>query len=416
MIELRRLLGGRPLVKATLWAVVCSLAVAGLVGFWMFERTVRPTSTQDKTAGKGRAPVVDTNVAIELTEVQARAVNIEPVGQSTFEVVKQAVGNIDFNQNMLVQVFTPYQGRIIATQANVGDRVERGQVLFTIDSPDLLQASSTLVAAAGVLTLQSRNLKRVSENLRGGGGPQNDVDQATSDQQTAEGALRAARDTMRLFGKTDEEIDRIVAERKADSTLIVRSPISGYITARTAAPGLFVQPGNAPAPFTIADTTTMWMVANVVESDSALLRVGQGVRVRVSAHGDRLFSGSIVVIGASVDPQTRRIMVRSEIKDPEQLLRAGMFANFSILVGSPFRATSVPDSAVVREGDGTMTVWVTQDRRHFEKRPVRIGLLQGGVTQILEGVEPGVLGGFRRRHLPEQQAADRLCRLIGSAD
>jgi cobalt-zinc-cadmium efflux system membrane fusion protein len=229
------------------------------------------------------------------------------------------------------------------------------------------------------------------DNLKGGGGAQKDVDQATSDLQAAEGALTAARNAMRIFGKTDRDVDKIIAERKAVSTLVVQSPIDGYVTARTAAPGLYIQPGNAPAPFTVADTSTMWMIANVVESDSALLRVGQEVRVRVGALPDREFSGTIVVLGASVDPQTRRIMVRSEIKDPERLLRAGMFANFTIRVGDPVRGTAVPDSAIVREGDGSRTVWVTTDRQHFGKRTVKVGLHQGGMAQILEGVRPGEL-------------------------
>jgi cobalt-zinc-cadmium efflux system membrane fusion protein len=260
--------------------------------------------------------------------------------------------------------------------------VEKGQALFTIDSPDLLQATSNLISAAGILVLQSHNLKRLTETLKGGGGAQKDVDQATSDHQAAVGALRAARDAMRIYGKTDEEVDKIVSDRKVDSTLIVRNSISGLVTARTAAPGLFVQPGNAPAPFTVADTSTMWMIANVVESDSALLRVGQEVRVQVAAYPNHGFEGSIVVVGA---------MVRSEIKDPDRLLRAGMFANFTIRIGDPIEATSVPNSALVREGDGTMTVWLTTDRRHFEKRTVKIGLRQGGATQIVEGVQPGDL-------------------------
>jgi cobalt-zinc-cadmium efflux system membrane fusion protein len=391
MVEWRNAFGALGLTRSRLRIAIFGLVVAGLLGVWLLERGGAQGVPPEKAGRTGRAPAVDTKVEVELTERQSRAVKIEAVGQSTFDLEKQAVGNIDFNQNMLVQVFTPYQGRILATHANVGDRITRGQVLFTIDSPDLLTASSNVIAAAGVLTLQTRTLKRVIENLRGGGGAQKDVDQSTSDQQSAEGALRAARDAMRIFGKTDEEVDKIIAERKADSTLVVRSPISGYVTARTAAPGLYVQPGNAPAPFTVADTSTMWMIANVVESDSALLRVGQEVRVRVAAYGDREFAGAITVIGASVDPNTRRVMVRSEIKDPEQLLRAGMFATFTIRIGNPFQTTSVPDTAIVREGDGTMTVWVTTDRRHFEKRTVKIGLQQRGATQILEGVQPGAL-------------------------
>jgi membrane fusion protein, heavy metal efflux system len=113
---------------------------------------------------------------------------------------------------------------------------------------------------------------------------------------------------MRLFGKTDTEIDRTIADRRVDRTLVVKSPISGLITARNAAPGLFVQPGNAPAPYSVADITTMWMLANVAESDSPFFHVGQKVNVRVMAYPGRLFEGRISTIGASVDPNTHRVL------------------------------------------------------------------------------------------------------------
>ena len=83
---------------------------------------------------------------------------------------------------------------------------------------------------------------------------------------------------MGFFGKSDEEIDKIIAQRQADSTLVVKSPIAGVITGRAAAPGLYVQPGVAPAPYTIADTSTMWMVANIVENDAPFLQIGQSVK------------------------------------------------------------------------------------------------------------------------------------------
>lgn len=377
-------------MKYRLWIAAGALVVIGLAALWWLG--LPPFSAPTVREGRAqRAPVQATTVEVELTEKQVNSLKIAPVGQATFEVQRSAVGNIDFNQNMLVQVFTPNPGRIIATYANVGDRVQKGQLLFTVDSPDLVQATSNLIQAAGVLALQNANLKRLTETLRGGGGAQKDVDQAKSDQQTAEGNLRAARDAARIFGKTEDEMDQIIRERKADSMLIVRSPITGQVTQRTAAPGLFVQPGNAPAPFTVADTSTMWMLANVVESDAPLFRVGQPIQVRVAAYPNRAFDGVITVLGAQIDPATRRLWVRSEIKDPDSLLRAGMFANFTISISAPIQATAVPNSAVVREGDGSMSVWVTTDRKRFEKRIAKIGLQQDGMTQILEGLEPGEL-------------------------
>ncbi|HLG45081.1 MAG TPA: efflux RND transporter periplasmic adaptor subunit [Reyranella sp.] len=367
-----------------------ALVVIALAGLWWLG--LPPFSGAPPKEGRTkRAEVQQANVEVTLSDKQVSSLKIAAVGRARFDVTRSAVGSIDFNQNMLVQVFTPNQGRIIATYANVGDRVQKGQVLFTVDSPDLLTAMSNLIQAAGVLVLQNANLKRLTETLRGGGGAQKDVDQARSDQQTAEGNLRAARDTVRIFGKTEEEIDQIIRERKADSVLVVRSPITGSVTQRTAAPGLLVQPGNAPAPFTVADTSTMWMLANVVEADAPLMRVGQPIIVRVSAYGNRQFDGAITVVGAQVDPATRRFLVRSEIRDPEQLLRAGMFATFTIRIAAPVETTAVPDDAVVREGDGSMTVWVTTDRRRFVKRTIKTGMQQNGSTEILEGLQPGEL-------------------------
>jgi cobalt-zinc-cadmium efflux system membrane fusion protein len=329
--------------------------------------------------------------SVDLSDTQLASVKVEPAQVRDFPVEKGAVGSIDFNEDMALQVFTPYQGRIIALFAEIGDDVKKGQTLFTIDSPDLLNAESTLIAAAGVLQLTSKNLARLRDLYTTRAVSQHDVEQATSDQQTAEGNFRAARDAVRIFGKADADIDRIVADRMADPTLVVPSPIDGRITARNAAPGLLVQPGNAPAPYSVADTNTMWMLANVAETDSPAFRVGQPVQVKLGAFPDRMFDGKITTIGATVDPNTRRVLVRSEVKDPQHELRSGMFGYFVIDIGAALRSPAVPLDGVVREGDGTMTVWVTADRRRFIKRTVKIGDALDGYRQILEGLQPGEL-------------------------
>jgi cobalt-zinc-cadmium efflux system membrane fusion protein len=340
------------------------------------------------TRPSGAAPAAD---SVELSDSQLASVKVGPVEEREFPVEKESVGSIDFNQDMTLPVFTPYAGRIIGLFAKIGDDVKKGQTLFTIDSPDLLNAESTLIAAAGVLELTTRNLARLRELYKTRAVSQKDLEQAVSDQQTAEGALRAARDSVRQFGKSDAEIDRIVAERIADPTLVIPSPITGRITDRNAAPGLYVQPGSAPAPYSVADVDTMWMLANVPETDSPAFRLGQAVRVKVIAHPDRVYDGKITTIGATVDPNTRRVLLRSDVEDPQHELRSGMFATFVIRTGNPVRSTAVPFDGVVREGDGTMTVWVTADRRRFSKRTVKIGLQRDGYRQILEGVQPGEL-------------------------
>jgi membrane fusion protein, heavy metal efflux system len=326
---------------------------------------------------------------VDLSDKQAATLKIAAVGSRDFTLFKTAVGTIDFNEDLLVQVFSQYPGKILQANFNIGDDVKAGEILFTIDSPDLLQAESTLLAAAGVLELEKRILARAINLLKTGGGAQKDVEQATSDQQTAEGNFKAARDSVRIFGKTDAEIDEVVDKRRVDSTLLVPSPIAGRIVARSAAPGFLTQPGNAPAPYSVADLSTMWMVANVIETDAPAYKLGQDVEVTVPAYPGTVFKGHVTAVGSIIDPSSRRQLVRSEIDDPQHLLRSGMFASFVIHVGDPVRSLAVPVNGIVREGDGTMTVWVTTDRRHFVKRTVKIGLQQDDWDQILEGLQPG---------------------------
>jgi membrane fusion protein, heavy metal efflux system len=371
------------------------IAIGGAALFWgrgfvglaegQSGRKEQTASVESNRSGPARMADEQT---VELAEKQAASLKIGPVASREFALLKTAVGAIDFNENLLVQVFSQYQGKILKAFYNIGDEVQAGHPLFTIDSPDLLQAESALLAAAGVLELQKRVLARATSLLKAGGSAQKDVDQSTSDQQTAEGNFKAAKDAVRIFGKSDAEVEQILVDRKVDSTLVVPSPISGRVVARNAAPGFLTQPGVAPAPYTVADLSTMWMLANVIETDAPAYKLGQEVEVRVPAYPDKVFKGHVTALGAMIDPNTHRQLVRSEIDDPEHLLRSGMFANFVIRVGDPVRSLAVPAEGVVREGDGTMTVWVTKDNRRFTKRTVKVGLQQDGWTQIREGLSP----------------------------
>ncbi|MDR3417004.1 MAG: efflux RND transporter periplasmic adaptor subunit [Nevskia sp.] len=353
-------------------------------------------------AGAGTAQAADAPAAAQATSVQApdasvdlndnqiKAIKFGPAQNHTFSPQRVAVGSIDFDENLAVQVFPPYQGRIIKAYAEIGDEVKKGQTLFTIESPDLIQAESTLIGAAGVYELTTAALARAKQLYENQGIAQKDMEQAASDQQTAEGALRAARDAVRVFGKSEAEIDAMVKLRKIDPALVVPAPLSGRVTARFAQPGLLVQPGNAPAPYAVADLSTMWMLANVAEVDSPLFHVGQDVQVKVMAFPDRDFAGRITTIGATVDPATHTAVVRSEVRDPRHELRPGMFATYVIHTGDMVSGAAVPLSGVVREGDGTMSIWLTTDKHRFTRRTVKIGIQQDGFDQILDaGLQPG---------------------------
>jgi cobalt-zinc-cadmium efflux system membrane fusion protein len=337
------------------------------------------------------APAASPNESVELTGAQLRSVSIMPANERNFTLERTAVGAIDFNEDMTVQVSPPYQGRIVQLLAKAGDRVSKGQVLFTIDSPDLLQAESALVSSAGVLQLTSKVLQRAKDLLPIQGIAQKDYEQAVSDQQAAEAAYKSARDAVRIFGKGDADMDRIVEQRRIESQMPVPSPLDGVVSARNAAPGTLVQPGGSPAPYTVADVSTKWMLANVPEAELPALHLGQDVDVKLPAYPDRIFHGRIDNIAEAVDPNTHRVTVRSDVRDSMNELRPQMFATFTVHMGGAARSVAVPYDAVVREGDGTMSVWVTTDQRRFVRRTVQLGIQQDGYDQVLDGIKTGEL-------------------------
>ena len=173
--------------------------------------------------------------------------------------------------------------------------------------------------------------------------------------------------------------------------LAVGSPITGQVTSVNASPGLQVEPGKAPAPYAVADVSTKWMVGNVAESDSTFFQVGQPVEVKVATYSGRAFEGKIIKVYPTVDVNTHRVMIRSEIADPANELRSGMLADFVVRVRQPNETTAVPANSVVREPDGTMTVWVTSDRHHFSQRVIKTGLREDDRVEAPEGLQPGEL-------------------------
>jgi cobalt-zinc-cadmium efflux system membrane fusion protein len=358
---------------------VALLVVTASLVAWM----VLSPSKQSETKPSQSRTDKDT---IAITDQQALLVKIEGTHEYEFSIQRRAIGTVDFNQEKTVQVFSQYQGRIKQVFVTAGDIVTLNQPLFSIESPDFLQATSTLISTAGLRLLANRALERVKKMAGIQASSQRDLDQAISDQQTAEGNYRSARDAMRIFGKADQELDFIISTKKVSAELIVLSPIAGTITSRNAQPGLLVQPGSTPAPVVVADQTTMWIIANVPETELSFIKEGQELIASITALPGRTYAGKIVNIGATVDAATRRIAVRAEILNPDKILRAQMLASYVIKIDTSKKSVAIPTESMVREGDGTITTFVTSDSRTFKRRSITIGLTQNNQVQVLTGL------------------------------
>jgi membrane fusion protein, heavy metal efflux system len=369
-------------------AVVVAMTVVVFATVLLKSGSCQPANTSPPP---GPAPTSSNAppATVTLESNQLDAIKIGTVGTYTFPIERAAVGSIDYNEDLSVQAFSVYQGKIINAFPNLGDDVKKGQPLYTIESPDLMNAESALIAAVAANILFSNELVRATALYGTNGVAQRELEQATSDANTAEGAYKAAHDAVRVFGKTEEEINQIEASRKIDPALVVPSPVSGRITAKFAQPGLLVQPGNVPAPYTVSELTNKWLLVNVTESDSPLFQVGQPVAAKVMAYPGRVFEGKILRLGSTVDPNVHRLTVICEIPDPNGKLRPGMVANFTIAVGDPITSVAIPTTGVDRNSDGTYEAWVTVDRHVFTLRTVKIGLEADGQYQVLNGLKVG---------------------------
>ncbi len=239
------------------------------------------------------------------------------------------------------------------------EKIELGSVAFTED-PAIVQAESTLLGASAILELNRKELGRARQLYGAEGVSAREVEQATSDEQTAAAALAAARIALRALGKSDAQIDRMIATGKIDAP-------------RAASEG------------------TQWVEANVFESDISRVHPHQPVQVTVSAYPEQVFTGSVYRIYATVDPNLHRQTVRCEVADPKHELTPGMLATITIELRAPVQALAIPADGVVREGDGTSTAWVTTDRRHFTQRVIETGLREAGEVQVLSGLSAGEL-------------------------
>lgn len=381
-------------LPSVLWfkKATSTTAIAAILGsFFLLLALVAILRAGPADAGANDAattPTAEQDV-VSLQKTQLEKVEIGPVEQRSFEKLQDSIGIIDFNQDRALSVFSPYQGRIASIRVRAGDTVSRGQVLYTVLIPDLAQAVSTLVSAAATLRNADSVLERATRLRETDSVPVKEYEQNLADQQTAETAYQTARKSMALFGLTDADVARIEKSRQVTAEMEVRSPLNGRVTARAAAEGLLVQPGSTPAPVTVADLDSLWMVASIPESDIAGYRIGQPLKVQVQAYPGKFFEARIDYIGDVVDANTHRVAVRAAIPDPQHQLKPQMTATFRATLGAAQLSPAVPDNAVVREGDGSLSVWVSTSEGSLRRRVVQAGLRQDGWVQILDGLKVG---------------------------
>jgi cobalt-zinc-cadmium efflux system membrane fusion protein len=345
---------------------------------------------------------------IRVTDDQMHQLGVVKVEPRPFRLEKFAVGQIAYNEDMSTTVMAPFAGRVTRLIARLGERVQQGAPLLEVDSSEIVQPQNDLLAAVAAtnkarakLALATLNEARNKGLYEGKAGAlkewqqsQAELDGAQNDLRAAETAVDAARNRLRIFGLTPQEIDGLEQKGQIKRSVPIISPIAGTVVARKVGPGQYVRNDPPDQLYVVADLSTMWLKAFVPEIDIPFIRVGQDIEVKVTALPGRTFAARVTHIGAVFEATTRRIEVRSEVANPEGALKADMFASFKITTADSVTALAVPIDAVVREGD-IASVWVQREPLLFERRLVRIGIEQDGQMQIRDGLAAGELAVAR---------------------
>jgi len=381
-------------------AVVAIIAIIAIIIALASTRILSKASTPQSPAVEASSSSDPNSVTIDALQIQS--IKLQSATSRAFRVEKVATGKIAFNEDLMTPVFSPYTGRVIRLLAKPGDSIKQGSPLVEIDTSDLVQTETDLITASIALAKSNSTLElaRRTENrqhhlylnkavsLKDWEQAEADVKSAERDVRSAESTLEATRARLRVFGKTEAEIQRIETDRQVDRVMRLPSPIAGTITSRKVGPGQYVKPDSPDPLFTIADLSTIWILADVYESDAPLLKVGQPLEVRVAAFPGEAFTAKVSYISPAVDPTTHRVAVRGVINNRGQRLKPEMFASFRITTNSTVESLAVPLTAVVHQGSKA-NVWVAQGNNQFVKREVTLGLNQNGYAQIIGGIQPG---------------------------
>ena len=308
---------------------------------------------------------------------QLANLKIEPVIEITASTTSPLNGKITFDENYTSRISSPILGRALSIKAQIGDKVKAGQVLMTIDSPELGSALADARKAYADLQLKNKAFERNSLLLAGGVIARKDLETSQSDLAQAIAEEQRANARLKNLG----------AQRNADESFMLRAPIAGVVVDRQVNPSSEVRP-DAPAPlFIITNPEHLWASIDLPERDLTKVVPGQKLAIQVDAYPDEIFSGNIDSIGVMVDPATRRINVRCTVQSRGKL-KPEMYAQISPLNTQNIKVIRLANTALITEGLYSY-VFVEVSPNHFKKRRVSLNSQEREFATVKTGLSVG---------------------------
>lgn len=362
-------------------------AVTALGALWLSIVISAGCSKPPATAGSGFAstPAGGPQASyFQVPQNQLGRLQIVKVEQSSIPHVIQLPGSVAYNDFETTPVITQVGGPVVRILVFPGQEVRQGQRMMEVTSPDYAQMRDNYIKARDSYALTEKTLRRSQDLYAHHAISLSALEQAESGEVQANADMVAAWQTLKTLGLSNQSA---VLQAAASPLIPVLAPISGEVVERTVAPGQVVQAG-ATQCFTISNMTTVWVLANVYQSDLAYIRQGQAVAVETNAYPE-IFHGRISYIAPAMDPTTRTLQVRIVAQNPGQKLKKDMYVTVAVNAGSIQNALSVPNSAVLRNTENQPFVYTVAGPDEFAQRLVSIGETQAGRTQVTSGVQAG---------------------------
>jgi cobalt-zinc-cadmium efflux system membrane fusion protein len=367
--------GRRRLQSATALAFVCVLAACSSKDR---EHASKMTSFS-ATALTSAVPQLFTIPEDQMSHVQV--VTVQPTRLTR---TLRLTGAVAYNAFKTTPVITQVGGPVSRILVVPGQQVKAGQPMLEVSSPDYSQLLDAYLKAADSYRLADKNYTREQDLYQHHAVAQRDLEQAESDRNQARADLNAAEQGMKILGiKNPSEL----AKNSTSAQIPVLAPISGEVVERLVSPGQVVQAGQTQA-FTISDLNTVWVLANVYQSDLAFVRSGDDVVVQTDAYPGT-FHGRISYVSPALDPNTRTLQARIVVDNPGGKLKRDMYCTVTVTAGSISNAIAVPDSSILRDDNNQPFVYVATGANQFGRRDVEIGQSENSQTQILKGISVG---------------------------
>lgn len=311
---------------------------------------------------------------------------VVPVEKTRLQRVLRLTGAVAYNQFKTSPVFSPIGGPVHEILVAPGETVKAGTPLLTVNSPDYSAARSAYIKAKDALQLADKQLVRAQDLYAHGAIAEADLQQAESTRTQAEADMVSSQDALKALGISDPE-QVVKNPGKTTLQIPVIAPVGGEVVERLVGPGQLLQSGNTQC-FTISDTSQVWVLVNIYQSDLPFVHVGDSVVINTDSYPD-VFHGKISYIAPALDPNTRTLQARIVTDNPGRKLKKDMYVTASVLAGVNPNALTVPDAAVLRDTENQPYVYVQTDGNRFARRLVKLGGSNAGRTEITDGLKEG---------------------------